>query len=304
MATMTNCRFGSVVIDIEEALRIKSSGALFEFKCLECDQLVRPHRSGGNARAHFEHLERNAACSLSHEARERDPASNDEPWADEELLASVQAYLEMQRRIKTGESFVKRQIYSALAKRFGRTPKAFEYRMQNISYVFALLGRSWVPGLNPARNVGISVASKIESLVAELEGHNSLPIIAFELAAQKATKQGIKKPQGNRNQAAKKVAVTQYDRDPEVKAWVLTQAKGICECCRLPAPFDTINGPYLEVHHVQQLADGGSDTTSNAIAICPNCHRRLHYARDAHAAIDLLYEKIHRLVREIPKAVV
>ncbi|MGE8574311.1 MAG: HNH endonuclease signature motif containing protein [Burkholderia contaminans] len=25
-----------------------------------------------------------------------------------------------------------------------------------------------------------------------------------------------------------------------------------------------------------QLADGGEDTTENAVAVCPNCHRRAH----------------------------
>jgi len=52
---------------------------------------------------------------------------------------------------------------------------------------------------------------------------------------------------------------------------------GTCELCDQPAPFTKKNGdPYLEVHHVKQLADGGEDTINNAVALCPNCHRKMH----------------------------
>lgn len=71
-------------------------------------------------------------------------------------------------------------------------------------------------------------------------------------------------------------------RDPLVKAWVLQQAGGRCEVCCSGAPFVSAHGaPYLEVHHVDRLADGGEDTVDNTAAVCPNCHRALHYAADA-----------------------
>ena len=75
------------------------------------------------------------------------------------------------------------------------------------------------------------------------------------------------------------VMVTVFDRDPDVVAEVLLRANGICEKCRQRAPFlRRSNGsPYLEVHHVVRLADGGDDTVENALAICPNCHRKVHY---------------------------
>lgn len=37
-----------------------------------------------------------------------------------------------------------------------------------------------------------------------------------------------------------------------------------------------INIPFLEVHHVKWLAKGGSDTVNNVVALCPNCHRKMH----------------------------
>uniref|UniRef100_UPI003D06D395 HNH endonuclease n=1 Tax=Alcaligenes faecalis TaxID=511 RepID=UPI003D06D395 len=62
-------------------------------------------------------------------------------------------------------------------------------------------------------------------------------------------------------------------------AEVLERASGSCEACKEPAPFKRKSDgtPYLEVHHRIQLAHGGEDTVENAIALCPNCHRKAHF---------------------------
>jgi hypothetical protein len=49
-----------------------------------------------------------------------------ENWSDDELAAAVEAYREMYRLEAAGKSYPKRDFYRALAKRFGRTEKAFE----------------------------------------------------------------------------------------------------------------------------------------------------------------------------------
>lgn len=87
-----------------------------------------------------------------------------------------------------------------------------------------------------------------------------------------------------------------YVRDPAVKAWILQQSKGVCENCCEKAPFFLNDGsPYLEVHHVIPLSSAGADTTSNCVALCPNCHRALHYGQNAKELIETLYIKIDRL---------
>ena len=108
-----------------------------------------------------------------------------ETWNREELKASVDAYLEMHRLARKGESFTKRRYYEALARRFARTEKAFEYRMQNISYVLTLMGREWLSGLRPAKNVGTNMAAEIEKLINDAEGHKTLPVAAFETEVRK-----------------------------------------------------------------------------------------------------------------------
>jgi 5-methylcytosine-specific restriction protein A len=74
-----------------------------------------------------------------------------------------------------------------------------------------------------------------------------------------------------------KVAV--YVRNPDVVAEVLLRANGNCEACGEAAPFIRRSNetPYLEVHHSKRLSDGGDDTVENAVALCPNCHRKVHF---------------------------
>lgn len=90
-------------------------------------------------------------------------------WTREELKASVEAYLDMKYRMQSGDEVNKKQCYRDLSKKFGRSEKAYEYRMQNISYVLSLAGREWVAGLLPASNVGVNVAAQIEDILAEIE---------------------------------------------------------------------------------------------------------------------------------------
>jgi 5-methylcytosine-specific restriction enzyme A len=65
--------YGKEKIGIVKALEIRNAAKAgkgnYAFRCIQCDKPVRPHKEGGSASAHFEHLERNSLCSLSHRAR-------------------------------------------------------------------------------------------------------------------------------------------------------------------------------------------------------------------------------------------
>ena len=104
---------------------------------------------------------------------------------------------------------------------------------------------------------------------------------------------GSKKPKKSQTSS------TKYVRNPEVVAWVLNFANGICECCKKSAPFIKEDGDtFLEVHHLKQLADGGSDTTTNAIAVCPNCHRELHFGKNKSIIKMKVFASVKRLINE------
>lgn len=75
------------------------------------------------------------------------------------------------------------------------------------------------------------------------------------------------------------VARDDFVRNPYVVAAAIMRSKGECEMpgctCTL---FHRDDGtPYLEVHHIVPLAEGGDDTLINAAALCPYCHRKLHH---------------------------
>jgi 5-methylcytosine-specific restriction endonuclease McrA len=68
-----------------------------------------------------------------------------------------------------------------------------------------------------------------------------------------------------------------YFRNRFVMAYAKKRANGVCQLCNLPAPFNDSNGePYLETHHIVWLSKGGKDTIENTVALCPNCHRKMH----------------------------
>lgn len=89
---------------------------------------------------------------------------------------------------------------------------------------------------------------------------------------------------GRSNTPPKQLIVSSkvYVRNPHVVAERLSIAAGICEKCKAKAPFIRANDgtPYLEVHHKQQLSDDGLDIIENTIALCPNCHRELHFGKN------------------------
>jgi HNH endonuclease len=103
----------------------------------------------------------------------------------------------------------------------------------------------------------------------------------------------VLKPVGVAKPVSVQCSTTVFYRDPKVRAWILQRAAGRCELCRAPAPFDTSNeDPYLESHHLVTLSEGGSDTTDNTAALCPNCHRELHYGINRLERLDILARRI------------
>lgn len=117
-------------------------------------------------------------------------------------------------------------------------------------------------------------------------------------AAGKILRRGMpSKPTGAVRPARRVQTVATFVRSPEVVAWVLQESRDRCEACDSPAPFFLPSGlPYLEVHHVLRLADGGPDVVENAVALCPNCHRRLHHSSDARTYRSTVIALIGRLI--------
>lgn len=103
----------------------------------------------------------------------------------------------------------------------------------------------------------------------------------------RAEERSLKKIKG----AHRSVITDTYYRDPIIARYAKERANGICQLCGMPAPFNDKDGnPYLECHHIIWLSDGGEDTIENTVALCPNCHKRMHVLNEK-IAVKLLKSK-------------
>lgn len=235
--------------------------------------------------------------------------ANGDDWSEAELEAAVEAYLKMLSWEQTGVPFSKSAINTEL--RAGplstRSKGSVEYRMQNISSTLHELCLPWINGYKPAGNVGVNVKDRLRTILKR-QG-----VVEVELAAPTANNSElVRRTADLRKRLGKKVTegvprgqmtpkqvtstTTQFSRDPLVRAWVLEVSDGMCEACGSAAPFIGGDGaPFLEVHHVTPLADGGPDVIENTIAVCPNCHRRLHLSQDRQTYRENVLAKVKRL---------
>lgn len=119
---------------------------------------------------------------------------------------------------------------------------------------------------------------EVQSLVTDLESIMDLEETKAKQLSPENLAVQIKK--GKSKETQKKESVVYY-RNAYIKEMVKFLAKGKCQMCGDKAPFYDRDGkPYLEEHHVKRLADGGSDTMDNVVAVCPNCHRKVHILKD------------------------
>jgi len=70
-----------------------------------------------------------------------------------------------------------------------------------------------------------------------------------------------------------------FKRNAAVVVGALSRGNGNCEMPNCTSElFKKDDGStFLEVHHIIPLAEDGDDTLINAAALCPMCHRELHY---------------------------
>lgn len=73
-----------------------------------------------------------------------------------------------------------------------------------------------------------------------------------------------------------------FERSGLVVAITKKRANFLCEApdCRHPTFADLFGHPYCEVHHIEPLADGGSDDLANVACLCPAHHREAHVGRN------------------------
>lgn len=228
-------------------------------------------------------------------------------WSTAELDACVHAYRQLWVAQEAGRVMNKSALRREVVQRAmpNRGEGAYERRMQNISAVMDELGLPFVQGYLPLKNMGAIKSRIIELINNHWERSSALEAPTADneeletrvaSAVQRFARVNLAPPSGNRTVARVTASSNQFVRDPNVIAWVRNEAAGSCEACGAPSPFMRADGqPYLEVHHMRPLSEGGPDTVDNAIAGCPNCHRRLHYSEDREQFRSIVIANITRL---------
>ena len=101
----------------------------------------------------------------------------------------------------------------------------------------------------------------------------------------------------NKTATPKERRAITYQGSEAVRVYVLRRADGICEGCGSKAPFVTKQRrPYLEPHHIRRRADGGPDDPRWVAALCPNCHREVHYGFKGEELNQRLSDKLGKTI--------
>jgi 5-methylcytosine-specific restriction enzyme A len=82
--------------------------------------------------------------------------------------------------------------------------------------------------------------------------------------------------------------VTRYPRDANLAATVLSEVNYTCQIDASHKTFIAASSgePYVEAHHLvpmgvsDQYPEASLDVGPNIFALCPNCHRAIHYGED------------------------
>ncbi|WP_456024714.1 HNH endonuclease [Pseudomonas protegens] len=227
-------------------------------------------------------------------------------WTDNELEASVDAYLAIRALYPNDEKFNKSAEHRRLQDSVlpGRNIKSIDFRLQNISALFNEFGLKTISTYKPKPHLGSGITARLTKIL-QLKGIFKLnpntftdSKTSYNKIRQAKKPELMSEPEGILTPQQTVITSRIYTRTSRIKTWTLKNAKGICEGCGQPAPFEVDGEPYLEVHHVKHLAQQGTDRKSNTVALCPNCHRRCHHSSDRLEFTSSLYKKIARLIPE------
>jgi 5-methylcytosine-specific restriction protein A len=182
---------------------------------------------------------------------------------------------------------------------FSRGNKAIRDHISNgkTLFLFQILSKGNVRFLDEFQCIGYHYEDRPD------EDNNLRQAIIFELASQSSLSFQIqentptyeehdslenlrKKAQdkGRPNLSPRENKSLTYQRSIYIRKYALKRAEGKCEACNESAPFLTpLGNPFLEVHHIRKLSDGGPEDPLWVIAVCPNCHRKAHYSIEANS---------------------
>jgi len=191
-------------------------------------------------------------------------------WTTDEHRAAVDAYLEMLHAQEAGKPYSKAEIRRRLRQGplSSRSDPSIEFRFRNISAVLYHEGKQAVEGYLPLDHLGPAAYAAIIGLLQErglISPDDYAPTAdpaELDARTRRLRRRGptLFEPEGQTVVQRVEARTTVFVRDPEVRAFVLSAANGRCEWCQADAPFSDASGqPFLELHHVVPLSEGGPD---------------------------------------------
>jgi len=140
-------------------------------------------------------------------------------WTKKELEASVEAYIEMRSKEERNEKFIKKDVYRNLSKRFNRSRGSFEYRMQNISFIFDEWGESWIKGLKPYSHIGENIKEILVALIKEHDPNTNKVRTYFSSTSSKIVDINEKNKNPSKTKRLKKEIIIHQNEDKLVQRY-------------------------------------------------------------------------------------
>lgn len=186
------------------------------------------------------------------------------------------------------DEVIKASYYGSQRVGSGRSP---EYRMGRFltklhigdKIAFSTDGRDiFICNISPSgQGITKAIAAYEESAVSANE---RLPINKLISRAIKA----------KRTPDSQQTITTTYYRDPAIIAFVHRRSDYRCETpkCNYIGFKKSGGGLFIETHHIKPLSEGGEDSVFNVAALCPNCHRMMHYSFDRKMLAETLEQVV------------
>lgn len=182
----------------------------------------------------------------------------------------------------SGWSELETSYYGSMRHGAGRSP---EIRM----------GRDFIHWAEKGDSIGVgNIGNQVYAWKANANAA-SIAVIANKIASTADDGELLnkaRKAKGKPSKLAK--TVSDFKRNLAVVAGAIARAGGTCEMPNCSTTlFKRDDGRnFLEVHHIVPLGEDGDDTLINAAALCPMCHRELHFGADRMIKRNILLDAI------------
>ena len=217
-------------------------------------------------------------------------ATKDKNWSKEEIVASVDAYFDIFRRVKSEEKFVMTKVLKDLIRTAipRRNQGSVEQRMSNISAVLIEIGMPWCEKFKPRKNVGTKVKQVIVERIYQLNLKYS-DLRDVSIVRDDEPDAETDKPEGDRTEGGRRL-LSHYviernsaaaDRAKELNR-IANEGHYRCMVC-LEKPELRYGVRVIDAHHIRPISEAEGEyqvRPQDFLIVCPNCHRAIHRLKD------------------------